>query len=97
MTARMRPRSPRVAMMGTIPATGPEVLCLINVRIKSISTSALKRAPRTMARGSAIQKFPVFCTNSNPIYVERRAIPAWAKLITRVERQTKTMAIAISA
>jgi hypothetical protein len=59
--------------------------------------NALNAAPRIIASGSDIQKFPVRETSSYPMYADRSAIPACAKFTTRVERQTKTIEIAISA
>jgi hypothetical protein len=84
-------------MIGAIAAIGPWLLCLSKVRIKKNSMNALNAAPRIMATGSAIQKLPVRETNSYPKYAERRAIPPCAKFTTRVERQTKTIEIAINA
>ena len=55
VTARMTPKSPRVAIIGATDAIGPFELRLTSKRIKTNSINAENKAPPTIATGSAIQ------------------------------------------
>ena len=64
ITARITPSKPRVAIIGTTPAIGPEDACLTNKRIKTSSTSAANNAPPIIATGKATQNEPILETAS---------------------------------
>ena len=66
-------------------------------RKKKNSITAEKSAPAIIAIGSETQNDPVFSNTAAPTNEEASASPPCAKLITRVLRQTKTIAIAINA
>ena len=59
--------------------------------------NAENSAPAIIAIGSETQNDPVLSNTAAPTNEDASASPPCAKLITRVLRQTKTIAIAMSA
>ncbi|CAB4335420.1 unannotated protein [freshwater metagenome] len=92
----MIPSMPKVAIIGKKISWFFSPERLSRGRKKKYSMKAENAAPANIAIGSETQNEPVFSRTAAPTNVEARARPPAAKLTTRVLRQTKTIAIAIS-